>query len=73
MAGKCIACHETALAKAKGGGVAFFTGNSMRLLTDHEKLRVLRLVNANTMPKGKPLTDAEYSDFEAKLLATVDK
>src|SRR5262245_61016298 len=57
---RCIGCHESAVAKAKGNGFVLLAKGEPAELTDRQALRVVTQVVTNAMPKGGPkLTDEE--------------
>lgn len=59
--GKCVACHEGAVSKNKGGDFAIFDGNNTRKLSAEDSLKILAQVESGSMPKNGTLQEGEKS------------
>lgn len=59
----CVQCHDASVAKAKGGGQAFFDGGVLlKTLTAEQRLAMLTALYSGRMPKGgKAATDTEVA------------
>lgn len=69
----CVACHDASVAKAKGGGNAFFNGGQLVALSDKQKLEMTMAVYQQRMPRGGKATDEDVaalvSFFDSKAAA----
>lgn len=60
----CVSCHDASVAKAKGGGRAFFDGGRLlTTLTGEQRLEIFAAVYSGRMPRGsaKQATDEEVA------------
>lgn len=64
---KCAACHERAIAKAKGGGFVLLEGNQLARLSDRQARKVGTRVYAGTMPPRQRASDEEVAAVMAWL------
>lgn len=67
FAARCVQCHESSVAKAKGKGFVLMQGGREVELTPEMRLEVIRRVHEKEMPPDNPLSDEEYSKLVVSL------
>ncbi len=55
----CASCHESGVAKAKGGGFIMFNGGQLVQLSDEDVGKCLEQIAKGRMPKGGPALNAD--------------
>ncbi len=64
MRNRCANCHETNVAKAKGGNFLMFSGDALSQLSPVDIGIIINEAHTGSMPRnGKKLTDEEYAEL----------
>lgn len=63
----CVACHDSSVAAAKGGGHAFFLDGKERPLSCDEAVSIYEALEDGSMPKGRKLDDQTIADINARV------